>query len=66
MTADERAVKERYPNCGIIWTSRGWRIIGDVTAADSDVIGRTDSGHVPEAAAWADARARIREKGEQR
>lgn len=54
----EEIVKAKWPDAQAIWTSRGWRVISE--QADG-LIGRTDSGHVPEQDAWQDAARRIAE-----
>lgn len=58
MTAEER-VKAVYDDAQACWTSRGWRIMANIPGLGVEVIGRTDSGHVPESEAWQDAADRL-------
>ena len=55
----EQKVKRVYPDAQAIWSSRGWRIMAEIPGLGVEVIGSTDSGHVPESEAWADAKDRL-------
>ena len=57
MKAEEK-VKQVYPEAEAVWTGGGWRVLSS-NGEDSRIIGRTESGHVLEDVAWADAWQRI-------
>ena len=62
MTSEsERKVKAKFSDAEAVWTSRGWRIISSYAFRHgwSLELGRTDSAHVPEGEAWADAASRL-------
>jgi hypothetical protein len=62
--SDEEVVRQVYPDATATLTSQGWRVLVDVPNIGVNEIGRTSSGHVPEAEAWAHARAKLEVKAE--
>lgn len=57
----EEIVRAQWPNCAMIWTSRGWRLVTDASddGLGCEVLKLTSSAYVPESEAW-DAAARIK------